>query len=121
MPQNIIQPLTGTSITFEDEYADFSVSALADAGNQNKILLNIVGNLTCLSFGEFIDLLLPHLAVLKELSFTNAAVGSFLRKGATGSLAWTGLIDTSVFLVGFYSYVCSSIFWDGCRSFGYFQ
>ena len=70
MPQSIIQPLVSTS------------------------------TLTWLSFDEFVDLLLPHLAVLKELSFTNAAVGSFLRKGATGSLAWTGLIDTSVFLVG---------------------
>ena len=64
MPQSIIQPLVSTSITYEDQYEDFSVSALADVGNQNKILLNIGGNLTWLSFDEFTDLLLPHLLLL---------------------------------------------------------
>ena len=92
------QPSTATALQWEGDYLALNSSQLATNGD--KILMNIGGVLTWVTFDEFIDNVASHLGVIRSTDVANAAVGSFLRKGATGQLAWTGLIDTSVFLVG---------------------
>ena len=100
MPRSVIIQPSSTNFNWNGNYVDFSPEELDDVSNQNKVLVNIGGNLTWIDFSTFVDTLASHLPVLKSLNVTNAPLGSFLRKGATGSLSWTGLIDTSVLLVG---------------------